>query len=97
MKNYYINYPRNFANEFTICHVERGSAEEKEAIAQGYRRITRREAIAECIAERKCRRDPDYYGSGSTVIYPYGYDAYNAVYGGVKYTTKNGYIMEVAQ
>lgn len=90
MKSYYIKYPRNFANEFTICHVERGSAEEKEAIAQGYRRITRREAIAECIAERKCLRDSGYYSAGSTEIYPFGCDRYDRD----RLTTSDGYIWE---
>lgn len=93
MKKYYILFPRDFANEYVLRHVEAGSKEEKEAINNGYERITKKEAVAKCQEERTRRKcDPSSSGFGSDSIYPYGYGIYlNPM---ADYYTKDGYVYE---
>lgn len=68
MKRYYIRYPRNFANEFDLRYVDSAEAEQ-EAIRQGYERITKKQAIEKCRAERWARKnDPAFSGYGSAII-----------------------------
>ena len=53
MKHYYIRYPRNFYNEYTLFSVNAGTPSEAELKRRGFERITRKEA------ERKCREERD--------------------------------------
>ena len=44
MKQYFIKYPRNFNNEYSLRWAEKNSAEAAEAIESGYEPITRKAA-----------------------------------------------------
>lgn len=73
MKNYYINYTRNFANEYALCWIDSADTKSaEEAIERGWERITRKEAFRK-VSEENCRRSTDYSFSGfaSTAIIPY--------------------------
>ena len=73
MKNYYINYPRNFANEYGLCWIDSTDTKSaEEAIERGWERITRKEAFRK-VSEENYRRSTDYSFAGfaSTVIIPY--------------------------
>lgn len=73
MKNYYINYPRNFANEYGLCWIDSADTKSaEEAVERGWERITRKEAFRK-VSEENYRRSTDYSSSGfaSTVIIPY--------------------------
>lgn len=62
MKTYYIFYPRNFANEYSLCYCE--SVEERKAAeADGWERVTRDYAIKAC-REENWRRETDSSFSG---------------------------------
>lgn len=75
MKQYFIRYPRNFGNEYSLCWAEQGSKEAAEAIKNDYCRITRKEAIEKCTSERWARKhDQAFSGFGDAIIYPYGFD-----------------------
>lgn len=68
MKKYYIKYPRNFGNEYDLRFVD-GLDDELRAIEQGYERITKKEALEKCRAERWARKnDPAFSGYGSAII-----------------------------
>lgn len=63
MKKYYINYYNDFGNTFDLCWVDT-KEDEKAAIAKGYKRITRKEAIRKCVNSREEKRVNGYcYGS----------------------------------
>ena len=68
MKKYYIKYYKNFANTFELRWVD-NEEDEEIAITEGYKRITRKEAIKKCINAREEKR---VNGScyGSTEILP---------------------------
>ena len=52
MKNYYINYPRNFANEYGLCWIDSTDTKSaEEAIERGWERITRKEAFRKVSRE----------------------------------------------
>ena len=72
-RTYHINYPRDFANEYSLCYCT-SDQEREEATAAGYERITLKEAIRKCSNERYARKhDPDFSGFGSTDILPWSY------------------------
>ena len=73
MKNYYINYYRNFANEYGLCWIDSADTKSvEEAVERGWERITRKEAFRK-VSEENYRLSTDYSFSGfaSTVIIPY--------------------------
>lgn len=73
MKNYYINYYRNFANEYGMCWIDSADTKSaEEAVERGWERITRKEAFRK-VSEENYRRSTDYSFAGfaSTVIIPY--------------------------
>lgn len=72
MKRYYIKYPRNFANEYSLYSADVGSKEEQKLISLGFERITRKRAQELCRIE-KWRRKTDYNFSGyaPTEIIPF--------------------------
>ena len=91
MKVYYIKYPRNFANEYSLCWVEKGSKEEQEIIEQDWDRITRKEAIEQCVTERWRRKnDQAFSGYGDAIIKPYGLELDDIS----NYYTTDGYVYE---
>lgn len=73
MKNYYINYPRNFANEYALCWIDSSDTKSaEEAVERGWECITRKEAFRK-VSEENYRLSTDYSFSGfaSTAIIPY--------------------------
>lgn len=97
MKTYYIKYPRNFANEYNLCYCETPE-ERKAAEAAGWEKITRKEAIRKCAAERWARKnDPAFSGFGDVAIAPWAYIAAARIYPITPEEyglTLNGYIWE---
>ncbi len=66
-KAYYINYYRDFCNTYNL----RWCWESEPAPPGEWQRITRKEAIAKCKAERQARRDdPNFSGYADAYIYP---------------------------
>lgn len=73
MKNYYINYRRNFANEYDLCWIDSADTKSaEEAVERGWERITRKEAFRK-VSEENYRRSTDdsFSGFAPTVIIPY--------------------------
>lgn len=73
MKNYYINYPRNFANEYALCWIDSADTKSaEEAVERGWERITRKEAFGK-VSEENYRRytDDSFSGFAPIVIIPY--------------------------
>lgn len=71
MKNYYIRYPRNFANEYDLCYCE-SADERKAAEADGWERVTRLEAERKCRNENWARaNDQAFSGYGDNTIIPF--------------------------
>lgn len=76
MRSYWIMGGR-FGNEYSLVYCG-NSIDEEKAQAQGYDRITRKEAIAKCIAERRREKEnPMFSGYASRYIYPYMDDYYH--------------------
>ena len=74
MKKYYIKYPRNFGNEYDLRYVD-GLDDELRALEQGYKRITKKEALEKCRAERRARKnDPAFSGYGSAIIVHFDFE-----------------------
>ncbi len=72
MKHYYIHFPNNFRNQYALFSVEAGSEQEQELKRRGFERITRKEAEAECRAEKARRKDDPYFsGYAPTKIESY--------------------------
>lgn len=73
MKLYFIRYPRNFANEFSLAWIDSDDKTMIEkAISHGYGQITRKEAYRKAQAEKYARRvDPAFSGYGDIIITPY--------------------------
>lgn len=73
MKNYYIRYPRNFANEYDLVWIDAADTDSiSRATEAGYERITRREAYAKVSGEKYRRKsDANFSGYAPTVILPY--------------------------
>lgn len=94
MKQYFIKYPRNFNNEYSLRWAEKNSAEAAEAIESGYEPITRKAAIEKCSAERWARKnDQSFSGYGNAIIMPYGFDGGESE-AREQLTTSDGYIYE---
>ena len=69
MKYYYIKYPRNFANEYSLFSVNHGSTEEKYLIEHNFERLTRKEAERLCAREKERRTyDPTFSGHAPITI-----------------------------
>lgn len=74
MKSYWIRHGR-FANEYSLVYCD-SSILEEQAAADGYERITRREAEQYASSERRRRKEnPSFSGYATQYIYPYGVDA----------------------
>lgn len=111
MKTYYIRYPRDFANEYSLCYCE-SADERKAAEADGWERITRLEAERKCRNENWARaNNPAFSGYGDNTIIPfrlvgkdidyyYGrlYDKFHLMLAcGKDRYILNGYIFEVVE
>jgi len=93
MKKYYIRYPRNFGNEYDLRFVD-GVDDELRAIEQGYERITKKEALEKCRAERWARKnDPAFSGYGSAIIVRLDFEGGESE-AREQLTTSDGYIYE---
>ena len=96
MNKYYIKYTRDFANTYALVYTETATEEEK-AAAEGYQRITRKEAERLCRAERyREQYDPSFAGYASDVILPYGYPATERDWRNDSRMALRGYIVERA-
>lgn len=76
MKNYYIRYPRNFANEYDLVWIDSSDTESiRKASEAGYERIPRKSAYAK-ISYEKYRRKTDHSFSGyaPVIILPFHVD-----------------------
>lgn len=94
MKKYYINYYNNAANIFELRWLDT-KKDEEDAIAEGFERITRKEAIEKCKNERE-RVKRGERNFADTIIVPFlparirntiGWDM-DAL------TTKDGYVYD---
>lgn len=66
IRAYYIKYYRDFANTYNLCWCWAD-----ESTPEGWRRITRKEAINYCKAERQLRRaNHNFSGYADAYIYP---------------------------
>ena len=73
LRKYFVKYGE-FANTYAVCYTE-NIEEEAEAIGQGMKRISRKEAIELCVRESERRKEnPAFAGYASDVILPFGYD-----------------------
>lgn len=65
MRSYYINYPRNFANEYTVYAVPHAEARRFEAAFPSVEKITRAKAIERGIRRpAEARRDGEQWFGG---------------------------------
>ena len=72
-RRFYVNYPRNFANEYDLRWVD-NTQDETYLEVIGYERITRKHAVELCVRERKLRRlNPCQAGWASDIILPATY------------------------
>ena len=69
MKKYYINYYNNAANTFELRWTD-NKEDEEAAIAEGFKRITRKEAIEKCKNERE-RVKRGEHKFADTIIVPF--------------------------
>ena len=92
MKKYYINYYKDFANTYDLCWID-NKEDEAAAIAKGYMRITRKDAIAKCTNERHTRKvDPAFSGYGSAEIFNFKIVESGRPYYKEDFCTDDGYI-----
>lgn len=70
MRSYWINRG-DFRNQYSLAYCN-SSIDEEQAEMQGYERITRKEAIAYCVAERRrAKENPNFSGYADSYIYPF--------------------------
>lgn len=73
-RKYWIHYYKDFSNTYNLCYTET-SDEEKRMEDKGWERITRKEAVNKCVAERRRRKeDAMFSGFADAVILPFRYD-----------------------
>lgn len=93
MKKYYIRYYREAGNTFELRWID-NKEDEEIAIAEGFKRITRKEAIQKCINAREEER-VNGYTYGSTEILPLNIkpNSYFPIFPGLSdFDTDDGYI-----
>lgn len=70
MRSYWINRG-DFRDQYRLAYCG-SSIDEEQAEMQGYERITRKEAIAACVAERhRAKYAPHFSGYSDSCIYPF--------------------------
>lgn len=68
MRNYYVKYTNNFHNTYNLCYVE----DDETPPSGDWTRISRKEAISLCVAERDRERyDNQFSGFADSYIFPY--------------------------
>jgi hypothetical protein len=93
MKKYYIKRGE-FANMYDVVYAET-EAETAQAEAEGYERITRKEAEHLCRAEREREQyDAAFSGYASSEILPISYPADARDWRDDRHMALNGYIVE---
>ena len=94
MKKYFINYYNGFANTFELRWTN-NKKDEETAIAEGFKRITRKEAIEKCKNERE-RVKRGEHNFSDTIIVPFlPAEIRNCVGLDIDdLTTRDGYIYE---
>ena len=75
---YYVRYPHNFDNEYTL-RLSECESDDDELIAAGYDRITRREAVKLARLEQWRRRYTDG-GYADAVVTPWPRNEWEAMY-----------------
>ena len=94
MKKYYINYYRDFGNTYNLAYTDT-DAQAAEAEANGWERITRKQAESKCAVENRARQtDPAFSGYADSLILPYGYDG---DWQNDRHAEKVGYIIELSK
>ena len=74
MRKYFINYYSAFGNTYNLAYTDT-DAQAEEAEANGWERITRKQAESKCADENRARSsDPAFSGYADSLILPYGYD-----------------------
>ena len=74
-KEYYVWYPRDFANEYCLYYTE--TPEDKMALPEGAERITRKRAEELARAESERRKYGRNSGFAGERIYPTNYRKWN--------------------
>ena len=96
MKKYWHKNTLGFSNTYDLVYTET-EQEEQQALAEGYERITRKEAERLCAAERDREHwDSSFSGYASSVILPIWYPATSRDWRDDHRMTRNGYIVERA-
>lgn len=94
MKKFFYKNTSGFANTYDLVYTETEKEEEK-VIAEGYERITRKEAERLCRAERDREQyEPSNSGYASSVILPVWYPAAERDWQDDSRVVLNGYIVE---
>ena len=94
MRKYYINYYCDFGNTYNLAYTDT-DAQAAEAEANGWERITRKQAESKCADENRARKtDPAFSGYADSLIYPYGYDC---DWRNDRHAEKNGCIIELSK
>ena len=94
MRKYFVKYWANFGNTYNLAYTDT-DAQAAEAEANGWERITRKQAESKCADENRARQaDPAFSGYGDNMIYPYGYDC---DWRDDRHAEKNGYIIELSK
>lgn len=77
MRKYYIHYPRNFANEYSLRWAET-KKQENYLLERGYERITFKTARDKIVGEEwRQKYNPSMSGYGDDHIYPFDWDDYD--------------------
>ena len=94
MRKYFIHYYRDFGNTYNLAYTDT-DAQAAEAEANGWDRITRKQAESKCADENRARKtDPAFSGYADSLIYPYGYDC---DWCNDRHAEKVGYIIELSK
>ena len=74
MRKYFVKYWADFGNTYNLAYTDT-DAEAAEAEANGWERITRKQAESKCADENRARQtDQAFSGYADSLIYPFGYD-----------------------
>ena len=94
MRKYFVKYWANFGNTYNLAYTDT-DAQAAEAEANGWERITRKQAESKCADENRARSsDPAFSGYADSLIYPYGYDG---DWQNDRRAEKNGCIIELSK
>lgn len=94
MKKYFYKNTMGFGNTYELAYTETDKEEER-ALAEGFERITRKEAEQLCRAERDREQyEPSNSGYADSVVLPIWYPATSRDWQDDSRVVLNGYIVE---